>query len=514
MAWGRPRPVKFQMTQPENHSPEHALPSGRLNGWKDIAAFLGKSVRTVQRWEKELGLPVHRIHTSRGEIIHALPNEIESWLARTENLRKSFPEPDGREDGLTGEAPGHPAPSASKPDGHLAAQPTEVRAPLSWGWRQVAVAAVGALVVAVGLLALLPLDWGRLRARATLQRAQPTSFHVEGNRLRVFGPDNRQLWEHTFPFALAESFYDGSIPILMTSFAQFADLDGEGQIEVIFIAASKTTEEPELFVFNSDGSVRFTRRPGRAMRFGNKDYSPPFFARGVLIAAGADGKKSLWLVGEHNVWFPAVVEKLTPQGEVAGEYWSNGHINKLAETAWNGRKVILAGAMYNDQRRTSLAVLDSENPSGSAPAVNPTYRCDDCPPGQPLLFYVFPRLELSRAQDTPPNITTLRATPHGDVLVAVEHSGVSLPGESTPQHAPVFYTLNPQLEMKEAEAGDGYRRLHSRLELLGRLKHPYGAGDEAELFPVLRWDGRKFVPVSAPPAAAQPAGRPAAAGRK
>jgi hypothetical protein len=33
--------------------------TGRLNGWKEIAAYVGKGVRTVQRWEKAHGLPVH-----------------------------------------------------------------------------------------------------------------------------------------------------------------------------------------------------------------------------------------------------------------------------------------------------------------------------------------------------------------------------------------------------------------------------------------------------------------------
>jgi DNA-binding transcriptional regulator YiaG len=32
----------------------------RLNSWKEIAAYLQKDVRTVQRWEKNEGLPVHR----------------------------------------------------------------------------------------------------------------------------------------------------------------------------------------------------------------------------------------------------------------------------------------------------------------------------------------------------------------------------------------------------------------------------------------------------------------------
>jgi len=43
---------------------------GRLNGWKEIALHLGKGTRTVQRWEKLYGLPVHRIGREGGEIDH------------------------------------------------------------------------------------------------------------------------------------------------------------------------------------------------------------------------------------------------------------------------------------------------------------------------------------------------------------------------------------------------------------------------------------------------------------
>jgi hypothetical protein len=52
----------------------------RLSGWKDIATFLGKGVRTVQRWEKEFGLPVHRLGKDGGEIVLASKHEIEQWL--------------------------------------------------------------------------------------------------------------------------------------------------------------------------------------------------------------------------------------------------------------------------------------------------------------------------------------------------------------------------------------------------------------------------------------------------
>src|SRR5262245_14276510 len=51
----------------------------RLDSWKEIAAFLGRGVRTVQRWEREEGLPVHRLaHDKRGSV-YAQRDELTTW---------------------------------------------------------------------------------------------------------------------------------------------------------------------------------------------------------------------------------------------------------------------------------------------------------------------------------------------------------------------------------------------------------------------------------------------------
>jgi serine phosphatase RsbU (regulator of sigma subunit)/serine/threonine protein kinase len=51
----------------------------RLDSWKEIAAHLQRGVRTVQRWEKEEGLPVHRhLHDTQGSVF-ALKSEIDTW---------------------------------------------------------------------------------------------------------------------------------------------------------------------------------------------------------------------------------------------------------------------------------------------------------------------------------------------------------------------------------------------------------------------------------------------------
>jgi signaling repeat-containing protein len=54
--------------------------------WKEIASFLNRGVRTVERWEAEDGLPVHRIGHGRKSPVFALPKEIQDWL-RTRGVK-------------------------------------------------------------------------------------------------------------------------------------------------------------------------------------------------------------------------------------------------------------------------------------------------------------------------------------------------------------------------------------------------------------------------------------------
>src|SRR6185295_3090420 len=51
----------------------------RLDGWKQIAVYLQRGVRTVRRWEREEGLPVHRhVHRVLGSV-YAFKSEIDLW---------------------------------------------------------------------------------------------------------------------------------------------------------------------------------------------------------------------------------------------------------------------------------------------------------------------------------------------------------------------------------------------------------------------------------------------------
>lgn len=51
-----------------------------LNSWKEIANYLGRGVRTVQRWEAQLGLPVHRPAGKDHSAVLAFSSELDQWL--------------------------------------------------------------------------------------------------------------------------------------------------------------------------------------------------------------------------------------------------------------------------------------------------------------------------------------------------------------------------------------------------------------------------------------------------
>ncbi|HET6933638.1 MAG TPA: hypothetical protein VFI72_02290 [Candidatus Angelobacter sp.] len=51
-----------------------------LNSWKEIACYLNRGVRTVQRWESELGLPVRRPRGRSRSAVIAMRSDIDHWL--------------------------------------------------------------------------------------------------------------------------------------------------------------------------------------------------------------------------------------------------------------------------------------------------------------------------------------------------------------------------------------------------------------------------------------------------
>src|SRR5579884_2559337 len=64
-----------------------------LHSWKDIANHVGRAVRTLQRWEETMGLPVHRPSGKDRSAVFAFEDEIDEWLARADVRGRPYVRP-------------------------------------------------------------------------------------------------------------------------------------------------------------------------------------------------------------------------------------------------------------------------------------------------------------------------------------------------------------------------------------------------------------------------------------
>jgi phage terminase Nu1 subunit (DNA packaging protein) len=51
-----------------------------LNSWKEIAEYVGRGIRTLQRWERDHGFPVHRPSGKQRSAVFAVASEVDRWL--------------------------------------------------------------------------------------------------------------------------------------------------------------------------------------------------------------------------------------------------------------------------------------------------------------------------------------------------------------------------------------------------------------------------------------------------
>jgi len=73
--------------------PEGSPPSGKkLDSWGEIASYLGREVRTVQRWERTEDLPVHRHEHKKKSTVYAYAGELDAWIKQRQP--KDDPEAD------------------------------------------------------------------------------------------------------------------------------------------------------------------------------------------------------------------------------------------------------------------------------------------------------------------------------------------------------------------------------------------------------------------------------------
>lgn len=175
-------------------------PGRRLDSWKEIASYLRRGERTVQRWAKERGLPVHRLHHAGGHTVYAYTDELDAWM-RDRSSSAAQSEPTGPSEAVALDQD-HPTPTARVG---------------SRGWIAAAVLRVAAGVAAGIVIDRPPADPGPARV-------SPLTSDAGWERHPDLSPDGKQVaYAHhdrflgrRVPFNLYVRLVDGGTPLQLT----------------------------------------------------------------------------------------------------------------------------------------------------------------------------------------------------------------------------------------------------------------------------------------------------------
>ncbi len=120
----------------------------RLESWKEISSYLKRSIKTCQRWEIELGMPIHRLDGTPCARVFADPEELDAWIS--EKMHK----------GLTsnGESRLFPRKRRVRPLLFMSGVATVLLAGVFIGWRHLASRPVTFPVVNVVHLTCFPFE--------------------------------------------------------------------------------------------------------------------------------------------------------------------------------------------------------------------------------------------------------------------------------------------------------------------------------------------------------------------
>ena len=468
-------------------APDGPVSLAQLNGWKEIAAYLGRSVRTVQRWEKDFGLPVRRFGVSKPESVFALQREMDAWLLSSQGIS-------ARSGAGAPESPG----GSARRSGDSAAPPDQrsVRGRLTP--LRIIMAALGVAAVAIVVWEV----WANVQRERrstppTVTSAAPAEWHVDLDTLVVTDSRRNVLWRHRFPRELTTTAYAEGPRSQRSTAGGIADVDGDGSREVWFIAKTAgPSPEFTLYLFEQDGRVRWTYRPTLKVRFGGVTFGPTWLVdRAFLTADPAGGAgRAIWAVLFDTALFPSSIQRLDPAtGTAMSAYWTNGSIVTAVLDTSTVRPRLLVGACYNETRAGSLSVLDALDPNGSAPAGQDKYRCMDCPPGEPEAFLVFPKPERFRAMDATGPVEIITPKADGTLGIRVRYTA------DDDTFAVGVIALDASLAPIAADTADDYLQTYRALAEHGHVRAgaPDAVDPDREFFPLLRWDraARRYVEV-------------------
>jgi hypothetical protein len=401
-----------------------------LDGWKEVAAHLRRDERTVQRWERERGLPIRRSPGKRG-VVFAYAAEIDRWLTGNPNLSE---------------------------DSSSIAQPATSQQEVSGSKLSFNTKVVAGVCTAVAL-AIFALFW----VRTAFTSGVFSSVEYKDGQVIALDQTGHPLWTRHVGNDAPNPRESRPATIRFVG-----DLNGDGRTEALvsgpFIGdPGGLPFEDEVHCFDAAGKPLWSYRLPETFRYGSGQYGPPWrISSWINYRAG--GKSRIVLALKHKTWWPSPLVILNANGGEMGRFVHSGYIEALSIAGTAEAPVWMAGGVDNSHDRSAmLAILDANHPSGSSPTEKTEFECQTCPDGRPLHYFVFPRSELNLVTGTSRSwVRFIHATETGYEIQTQETSS----GGS----AEVF-EFTKDFQLLRASYSDVYWEMHRQLEREGKIHH-------------------------------------------
>ena len=344
--------------------------SDTLQGWKDIANYLGRSTRAVQRWEDELKLPVHRIQGANGPTVYALKKELDDW-----KKSRDLPKPTMEEAAEIATAANHHAvANASTPTWRL---------PALTAWRWVAAAAVALLLVGLGVT-LGVFIFARTTANAV------ASVHTVNNSVIAYDSLGHPVWTHDFGQPVSYTNADAGSGEL-----HYTEIPVQGGRIGTVVAlrfgppSSRPSESDALVAFDPSGAVLWKVQPHDKIQCGADEFGGPWRIYSTTASTGL-GPRRVWAAFNDPSWWPGVVMEVDAQGRSSIRMVSTGWIWDVMEWRTASRDLLAVAGANSEQARPSLSLIDLDGNPVMTPHADPRFACASMPKGGPTRVYLLP----------------------------------------------------------------------------------------------------------------------------
>ena len=255
-----------------------------IDGWKSISTYIGKSAKTIQRWERESGFPIHRVPGRRS--VFALKDEVDAWLS----------EQTKQENSAWNEQP-----------------------PKDWGvdWlfspRHVPLVVLLFVALALGALAVRDAGYSSKPKHALGPLTAKIVPHSEGSvltvRNAVGGQALRMKFDHNWcEFALRTPG---------TRMWLISDVNNDGLDDFIFVNPEKTIPEIDLLLQHKDGSLKLERTLSvkETIHYQETTFEMRRVQYFDLMDLDGDHAPALLLTTQNSYLYPALLVVITLQGK-------------------------------------------------------------------------------------------------------------------------------------------------------------------------------------------------------